>query len=64
MTMLADWHGKGYTAAHPNVVKLDHALFLPDGKIIPAGTDHEQFETRDFGWWIWKDKDGRHVSKY
>jgi len=62
--MIKDWRGQKHTYKNPAVVKYDKDYFLPDGRVIPAGTEHKQWESANFGWCLWKDKDGTHLAKY
>ncbi len=59
------WFGHGHSIKNPAEVTLDFDYYLPDGKIIPKGTKHFQWETPNFGWWKWNTTDGlAHLSKY
>lgn len=59
------WHGHGHSTGNPAAVTLDYDYFLPSGDCIPANTPHLQWETLNFGWWSWVDKQGKtRLAKY
>lgn len=61
--MSEPFHGKGYThQRQKHVITTDITYF--GGRTIPAGSETKQFETRNFGWIIWKEPNGAvHVAR-
>lgn len=47
------FHGKNKTMSNPKRFTTP-AEFVFGGKTIPAGSEVKQFETRNFGWTLWK----------
>lgn len=50
--------GEKRTIHNPMKVKYNYNYILPTGDVIPRNTKHEQFTTKNFGWWTWIDKHG------
>ncbi len=60
------WFGTKHTLKNPAKVKLDFNMYVGDnGEFIPAGIEHLQFESANFGWFVWRDaNDQLRIAKW